>query len=300
MAPYHHSLVRALAWAISSPNIIDTTAQLPFPSDDEMAARFHERRTWFDALDKNPSPLVEYVQTHGNWRVGIQFETLISFYLTHHPGYTLLARNLQVYAEKQTLGAFDYIVRNSRGLVEHWEVAVKFYLRSTTARHWAAWLGPNRRDRLDIKVTRMRDHQLPLSDTDAGRRALANIGVCSPPIHVAWLKGALFTPFRHEVLVPPNSGTGQPSGIWLQRQEQDEFVRRHPGAMWFRRDKPDWLGSSRQLRAHCLDHQSWLKQAHSQPDFAPEMWSLMKPDGPMYQEEMRVFLVADDWSPDIS
>ena len=222
MVPFQHHLVRALAWAISSPNIIDASAHIPCPNDEEMATRFHERQGWFEALDRDPSTLVEYVQAHGNWRVGIQFETLINFYLTHHPGYTLLARNLQVYAEKQTLGAFDYIVRNSRGLVEHWEVAVKFYLRSTSTQAWQAWLGPNRRDRLDIKVARMRDHQLPLSHTDEGRRALATMGISSPPIHVAWLKGALFTPFLHEVLVPPNAGTGQPSGIWVRRRDQNE------------------------------------------------------------------------------
>ncbi|WP_105103124.1 DUF1853 family protein [Microbulbifer pacificus] len=92
-------------------------------------------------------------------RLGIYFEQLWAFAFTHHPDYTLLARNLPIRTGQKTLGELDFVVRYlPDDTVEHWEVAVKFYLQVD---HF--WVGPGLRDRLDIKLARMRDHQLPVA-----------------------------------------------------------------------------------------------------------------------------------------
>jgi hypothetical protein len=301
MHRFKHALVRALAWTIASPNMMDETCGLPVKTAALVQSEFTHSLDWLLTLDRDPTPLINHVETQGNWRVGIQLECLINFWLEHHPNYALIARNLQVYEGKQTLGAFDYIVRHNHGRIEHWEVAVKFYLRSTTATTWPSWVGPNRRDRLDIKLARMRDHQLPLSHSAAGRAALAKVGVDTAPIHVAWIKGLLFNPYTAPVLSPPHAGTNTPSGIWVEIRQQRHFTARYPGHKWYLREKPDWLGNAREPSARCLDHETWINRTALGINSRPEMWSLMAlAEQDIYQEAARIFLVPDGWSPDLN
>lgn len=73
--------------------------------------------------------------------------------------YQIEAEEIQLFDQKRTIGAIDFIINNlQRSQLEHWEVAVKFYLL-----HESKWFGPNAADRLDIKLDRMLNHQLKMS-----------------------------------------------------------------------------------------------------------------------------------------
>ncbi|MCA0892821.1 DUF1853 family protein [Microbulbifer agarilyticus] len=147
------------------------------------------------------APLLETLQQCTSHRLGIYFEQLWGFAFTHHPDYTLLARNLPIRAEGKTLGELDFVVRHHPdSAVEHWELALKFYLQIDEY-----WVGPGLKDRLDIKLQRMRDHQLPVALGDTASAILRNQGI---QLDRQWalMPGRLFRPLASLPAPDPRPG----------------------------------------------------------------------------------------------
>ena len=115
------------------------------------------------------------------------------FWLEHHPRFALHAKGLQVMGEGRTLGEFDVVFTDrATGQVHHLELAVKFYL-AQQAQDGLRWIDPNGNDSLAAKLSKVHNKQLVLSDTAAGRSALAALGI--DEVHPAVLmKGILFEP----------------------------------------------------------------------------------------------------------
>lgn len=324
---YDHAAVRALAWAIGAPALIESEPsmpaehqlRLPLVASAEYAAQLSNARDWLDHLDRDPAPLDAFLAeaTRGG-RVGKYFEALLEFWLREGgSGYELLARDLQVFESKaHTLGAFDFIVRHTeRDAVEHWEVTVKYYLQRGNGTLRTAWVGPNRRDRLDVKMRHMATAQLPLSSTHHGRAALAQIGVDGPVISRAWFKGILFRPWRHlpsgddELMyggvisteVPPGAATGQPRGLWLESRHFEAYAATTDPRLtrWVFRPRPDWISPARGVGAEVgMDREAAARRAISVN--APELWSRLEPD-PLADEPQswvevsQIFVVPDGW-----
>lgn len=193
-----HQVVRDLAWCCLSPPLLQAESNnevqiLPFIDTDVWP--------WLQALDLAPDPLINELAQIKSTRLGIYYENLWRFYFTHAPSWQLLAHNLPVNRNKTTLGAFDFLCR--RG-ADYWhiETSVKFYLCATRdhqqASDWQQWIGLNNNDRLDLKLKRLYDHQLPLHQTPEGKTILEanfpaaqhwNSGLC--------LQGYLFSPAPH-------------------------------------------------------------------------------------------------------
>lgn len=168
-----HPAVRDLAWCcLSSPLL----RQLPGSDTQHLPPLASaELWPWLFALDDNPQPLEQLLSTTRSSRLGIYYENLWRFYFSQAPQWELLAYNLPVNQGKVTLGAFDFLCRHQNHFW-HIETAVKFYLCDTRdasrAQEWHHWVGPNAQDRLDIKLRRLRDHQLPLHQTPEGKAVL--------------------------------------------------------------------------------------------------------------------------------
>jgi len=68
--------------------------------------------------------------------------------------YTILAKNLQIIAEKKTLGELDFIVEAPANEFIHIEMVYKFYLYDPDRK--GSWIeklvGPNLKDHLSFKV----------------------------------------------------------------------------------------------------------------------------------------------------
>lgn len=94
----------------------------------------------------------------GNPRLGFIYQYLCSQLFSQSDEFKLLAEEIQIQQDNKTVGAIDFIVKNSHAEIEHWEVAIKFYLL-----HGARWYGPNAKDRLDKKLSHMLNHQLTMS-----------------------------------------------------------------------------------------------------------------------------------------
>src|SRR5690606_2707001 len=135
---YQHPLVRQLAFAVGSPNILSG-----IPEELELIHRFelHDSQTWpqylsqyhpgLDFLDQHPEELIEFVQQLNITRLGLRFGMLVGFGLlddAYHP-YQLLGHSNQPIDGTKTLRELGFLVLNTgTGLVEHWEIALKYYL----------------------------------------------------------------------------------------------------------------------------------------------------------------------------
>lgn len=182
-----------LLWTLSAPHIVRDCGLPLLPVERQVALR-----DFFDSGETRARlapALDQFLAEHVARRLGIYFEHLWAFAFSHHPHYRLLSRNLPLRQEGRTLGELDFLVQYlPEDCTEHWEVAVKFYLQ-VDARHW---VGPGLRDRLDTKLARMRDHQLPVARTDLARTTLARQSL---QVSRQWavIPGRLFRP----IVAPP-------------------------------------------------------------------------------------------------
>ncbi len=187
--------LRDLAWSLTCSSLFSPIPSLPsewFKSDYFAEDQF---LAWLQYIDASPTILAEHLSQQRSTRLGIYFEQLLSFYFSYYEcngrkRFELLAKNYQVIEKKRTLGEFDFIVLdNTNGDIKHIEVAVKFYLghhnynqsniypieKNRPLHNWHNWVGPNFRDTLAIKMRHLQEHQLLLSQSNAGTESLTQL-----------------------------------------------------------------------------------------------------------------------------
>lgn len=198
-SPWQHTAVRDLDWALSSPPLLTAPSREIRWLDSTWSRQVHaESRDWLAALDRDPSPLLAALATRRDPRLGSYFEGLLAFWLAwpENPHYRLVGRNLAVREGRRTLGELDFLVQDrDSGELQHWEVAVKFYLGTAPGGAHEHWQGPGLKDRLDLKVRHLIAQQLRLGERPETRRLLRQTGLPDhPPRPVCLLKGRLFYP----------------------------------------------------------------------------------------------------------
>jgi uncharacterized protein len=125
-----------------------------------------------DPADRDPCP----ISPPAHQRLGLYYEDLIAGLLTRAVGPDALYRNIQCIAQGITAGEFDFLYCTAQRWF-HLETAVKYYLCCGDGSALNHYVGPGRRDRLDIKWQRLQHHQLTLATQDAGRETLARLGI---------------------------------------------------------------------------------------------------------------------------
>lgn len=250
--------VRDLCWAIASPPLLPETvapAGVRWLTSGDSARHFTASADWLAALDRDPAPLLAHLAHEHDHRLGSHFESLLAFWLAwpDNPCHRLLARNVAIRRDGRTLGELDFLVEDRRhGGIEHWEVAVKFYLGTGDGRSHRNWIGPGLRDRLDLKLARLIDHQLPLAglpEAAATLRPLLPAGAGTTDLRpVCLLAGSLFHPAAMPGGHPGDSAGADPAlaapnhlrGWWQHRRD---FLE-HPdwqALHWLRLPKANWL-----------------------------------------------------------
>lgn len=216
-------IVRDLAWAIGSPGLMDDTwaAYAGCVVDDAWCrAQLKICARWLAALDMEPHSLHDFIIQRPTRRLGHYFEALIAYFLAHIPDTQIIATNLQVQDAQRTLGEYDFLFRDTDGHICHWETAVKFYLQAEPLFEQRAFIGLAARDRLDIKLDRVFQHQLQLGHTVAGRAALPK-GIVLKKTQ-AFIKGYLFYPAtqagKYFIPITPIPGVSDNhlSGWWIR------------------------------------------------------------------------------------
>lgn len=206
--------VRDLAWVLgSAPLVAGTFEDCRWLDTAWSTEARSDSAPLLTALTDDPAPLHVRLQSRRSCRLGHYFETLLAFWLEQSSRYQLLAHCLPVRDGQRTLGEYDFIVRDTeREVVQHWEVALKFYLGVD-----GAWLGPGLRDRLDRKLAHIRHHQSQLSLTPAGAACLAERGL-QVNERCVLLKGRLFYPADAEQSCLPPVNPGHERGFWIAEQ----------------------------------------------------------------------------------
>lgn len=110
-----------------------------------------------------------------NKRLGKLAEDLFSIWLENNNRYQIIFENLQIIKNKHTLGELDVMLFDTINQEYiHLELITKFYLFNPKYKFndIKAWIGPNRNDSLQNKVTKLKEKQLPLLYNDFTQEVL--------------------------------------------------------------------------------------------------------------------------------
>ncbi|WP_445365137.1 DUF1853 family protein [Microbulbifer sp. ANSA001] len=238
-----------LLWAVGSPGITGSLESSFLPTTlPWLPEKRRERLLEYFAqsqVNKKLSPQLEaflqhYSERKPTSRLGVYFERLWAFVFEHHPDYQLLHHNLPLRIADKTLGELDFVVRHlPSDTCEHWEVAVKFYLQLPG--HF--WIGPGLRDRLDIKLRRMAEHQLPLIRRPEVVYLLQDLNL---KIEQQWalIPGRLFYALEGPAKARGKLSKRQMQFWWADPDSFNLYLSTFPqyqSLRWFYLSKPTWL-----------------------------------------------------------
>ena len=291
--------VRDLAWALLSPPLMrDLPAPQRHPlTASDWAADPQQLQDWLLALDGDDQPLRDWLVKMTSRRLGLYYEALWQFALNHASGVELLGANLPIRQGGRTLGELDILLRDRDG-VHHLELAIKLYLGPANGAGPGSmhWLGPGCQDRLDLKLAHLVDHQLPISARPESQALLAELGLDQPQAHL-WLGGYLFYPGMLAVHPPAGAEPAHLRGDWLHRHDWPGYRSGAAEGRWQVLTRQHWLAPARIADSDCwtpAQFEQWLMQLDP---FAPAqlLVRLTQTEDGAWEEQQRLFLVADSW-----
>ena len=289
---FQNKQVRDLVWVIAAPNLLEEADWLV--SDSECTALLALAMTKLLALDQCPDTLHKWIAARKPFHLGPYVETLVAYWLTYLIDTTWFATNQIVQSGRTTVGEYDMLWRASSGLLNHWEVSAKLYLQVDAAAGFAGYIGTMTKDRLDLKVARLRDKQLRLAQTVAGAAVLPYAG--EPVNAKALLKGCLF--------YPPNSQISRALGVsskhtsgWWQRWGTNQFDL-IPNLRWCVLERLAWLTPVLRADAATLqtemDFRAWLMN-YFERNAEPLLVAGLALDANGWGEITRGFVVPQAW-----
>ncbi len=290
--------VRALAWLLDSPDLLDPAAprwqgriaQLPAQAADDA----HD---WLLQLDAAPQALEAFLGVHPQTRLGRYAENLLAWYFDHLG--ILAAHGLQVRAGKDaTVGEFDFLLRQGDALL-HWEFATKFYLlwsddpALANVQQADYFVGPNLSDTLGKKIRKTLDRQLMLGSHPAAQAVLPQPLAGAQALMKGWL-------FYRRGEVPPVLKAGVSAqhcrGWWCTLGELASHVGERaaiiPRLAWM---APARLADEQAMPAAQLA--DVLRQGFGR-DPMPVMVAALERHGGEWLETERGFVVPDQWPGD--
>ena len=288
--------VRDLAWALLSPALLANTTpgqRHPLQASCWMQQP-QQLADWLAQQDKDAGALHAWLAAKPVRRLGLYYERLWQFALHAAPDVEVVAANLPIRQNGQTLGELDLLLRDAEG-EHHLELAVKFYL-GTDGSDAADWLGPGSHDRLDLKLSHLTQHQLPLSARREARATLEELQL-GDTRSAFWLGGYLFYPWPGDCSSPRGAAPEHCRGNWLHQRDWDTFAATKPDARWQPLPRLAWLAPAliKTGEAWPADtFQQWLKLLR--PDAQAQLLVRLEEDhAGDWREVERIFLVNDQW-----
>jgi hypothetical protein len=303
-------VVRDLAWLLLSADLLRAQPPVgvlasPFDSPQEFDATVD----WLRALDADPVDLQRDFAETRITRLGRYAERLLGWFLQHGPAARLVAAGVPLRRSGVTLGECDFLVQTQQGARLHWELAVKCYLHAGEGRvqsatqlatqpaaRLAEYVGPNLKDRFDLKLAHVLNHQLPLS----ARAEFASVGYAGPWTPQMFIKGWLFYRAGETPVDPAELDPSHGRGWWVTRNDWPDFAAAH-AQTWRVLPRLEWLaprrhekGEAQALGLAFVDQQTLAEQTSHQ--HGPTMVAAFAADGAgNLRERSRGFIVPDDW-----
>jgi hypothetical protein len=295
--------VRDLAWACFSPPLIHI-GQLAGDSQAVEACKLEitdERRQWLEKLDRDATGLLQHLGARPTHRLGIYFEHLWHYFLQEDPFTELIAHNLPIHSKGRTLGEFDCIYFcHQRGCHVHLELAVKYFLGlqsgydSVSAATGKAWVGPDNRDRLDLKLDQLLQRQIRLSDNPVAKPKLQDLGIESMDKEIS-LKGYLFQSDPGIPPPPPGFNKDAALGYWISCDKVGSHCATLKAEKYMILPKMRWLcavHSAQPCEAYSISELKKRMDAHFMQDHYPLLVVALDSLG---IESSRFFITPEDW-----
>lgn len=277
-------------WAIFSPSLLS----YPFSTEyirDEAHKDFV--LSLLKELDSQPDQVDAHFEQFGSLPMGKYFEQLLFFMLERDDRFEVLLQNHQLLKGKQTIGEIDLILKDTiTSTIEHWEIALKYYLQSKCSEDHAVMLGPNAIDNLAKKMKKLTEQQLPLSSHSAAKYL---IGAERTEAKL-FMKGQIFYHLSKAVILPTNSNPLHEKHGWCFISELEQMLSndRH----WCILEKPDWIGPMKiedESRLVCADEMTAHLQRHFRQQTTSVLCAGFKTTDKSCTEVSRCFVVNDDW-----
>lgn len=249
--PYYHPDVRNLAWILAAPSLLKFLPEFNQPltvlDDQFWQQQYQAYLPRLQQLEDNPLILEQFLAEHNNHRLGYYFEYLLLFWLqdNQYHCFELIKHRATLFKGKITIGELDYLVRNKiTGEIEHWEVAIKFYLGYPPLTDAYHWLGANDNDSLGRKLHHLATKQFladQYQDYKINKRCLL-------------VKGRLFYPSTAKnLLARAHSPTvsclssDHLQGNWIMYQD---FINSPEAAQlqWRHVGKDEWLADQQPFK----------------------------------------------------
>ena len=161
--------VRALAWLLDSPDLLDGAAPEWAGRVATLGPVTPEVADWLARLDADPRELDAALGARPYTRLGLYAEKLMAFYFARQG--RLVVHGLQIRANRNdTVGEFDFLLESGPAALEHIEFATKFYLQEESgAGNLDTLVGPNLADTLGLKMRKIFERQLALGQHPAAQ-----------------------------------------------------------------------------------------------------------------------------------
>ncbi|WP_439131632.1 DUF1853 family protein [Polaribacter sp.] len=172
-------------------------------------------------------------------RLGKYIERFVSYQLAQQNNVTILCENVQIQKEKRTLGELDCILKKGKSVI-HLEIIYKFYLIDETVGKTEIehCIGPNRKDSLKEKLTKLKKKQLPLLYAAECREFLKSLHLNSESMEQkVCFKAQLFVPFSNRKIQFTTLNNHCISGFYINLKQLSNFI----DCKFYIPDKKDWL-----------------------------------------------------------
>ncbi|WGH77056.1 DUF1853 family protein [Tenacibaculum tangerinum] len=214
-------------------------------------------------------------------RLGKLVERFVSFELNQESSISILAENIQIQQGKITVGELDCLLLHNETPI-HLEIIYKFYLYDATvgATEIAHWIGPNRRDSLIHKITKLQEKQLPLLYSNHTKTYLEEVGLdVSNIVQQVYFKAQLFVPLKSYGKSVKQVNNECIYGFYIYPKELAQFsdskfyIPNKHGWLINPHTNVDWLN----FEQYTTKLQQFLEEEN-----APLCW-LKKPNGELYK-----------------
>jgi hypothetical protein len=214
-------------------------------------------------------------------RLGKYIERFVSFQLQQEIGIEIISENIQIQQGKITLGELDCLLLKDKKPI-HLEIIYKFYMYDYTVGNTEIehFTGPNRKDSLTEKLTKLKKKQLPLLYSNQCKTYLESIKLDVSKIEQqVYFKAQLFVPFTNQQVKLSILNQDCIAGFYINKEELQQFK----DCKFYIPNKKDWLVIPHSnINWNNFDEFQLEFNNYVEREFSPMCW-MKKPNGEIFK-----------------